>query len=37
MSVTLVIGKRHALAGLFVFTLGALAGGALIAPATSQA
>ena len=37
MSVTVVIGKRHALAGVFLFAFGALVGGALIAPVTSQA
>jgi hypothetical protein len=34
---TIVVGARHALAGLFVFALAALAGGTLIAPAASEA
>lgn len=37
MTVTIVVGKRHALAGLFLFVLGALIGIAVIAPATSHA
>ena len=37
MSVTIVVGRRHALAGLFLLVLGALVGSALMAPATSQA
>jgi hypothetical protein len=37
MSVTITIGKRHLLGGLLLFALGGLVGGALIAPASSQA
>jgi hypothetical protein len=37
MSVTVVIGKRHAFAGLLLFGLAALLGTALIAPPASEA
>jgi len=37
VSVTVVIGKRHLLAGVFLFALGALVSGTLIAPGGSQA
>jgi len=37
VSLTIVVGKRHALAGLFLLLLGALVSGALIAPDSSQA
>ena len=36
MAVTIVLGKRHALAGLFLLVLGALLGVTLIAPLTAQ-
>jgi hypothetical protein len=37
MSVTIIVGTRHALAALFLFVFAALAGGALIAPPATEA
>jgi hypothetical protein len=37
VSVSIILGKRHALAGLFLFVFGCLVVGAFLAPAASQA